>query len=138
VAEEERSEARAGDVDRGGGSDLRLRQLDAGALLGQPARDRADDRHLEAVEDPDRPRADDHEPLNWAKSPAIKRLLVGSPPGSTVGYLRTFALQLGTRIGIGTQSTPRAATSPVNANAVCDSTAESRRIVQRASEARCR
>jgi hypothetical protein len=36
--------------------------------------------------------------------------------------LRTFALQLGTQIGFGTQSTPMAATSPVDADAVCDST----------------
>ena len=52
---------------------------------------------------------------NRAKSPAIKRLLVGSPREAGVSYLRTFALQLGTQISFGTQSTPMAATSPVNA-----------------------
>jgi hypothetical protein len=59
---------------------------------------------------------------NWAESPAIKRLLVGSRKEAEAGYLRTFALQLGTQIGFGTQSTPMAATSPVDADAVCDST----------------
>jgi hypothetical protein len=53
--------------------------------------------------------------FNWAKSPAIKRLLVGSLQEAQVSYLRTFPLQLGTQIGFGTQSTPMAATSPVNA-----------------------
>jgi hypothetical protein len=52
---------------------------------------------------------------NWTKSPAIKRLLVGSLLEAVVSYLRTFALQLGTQIGLGTQSTPMAATSLVNA-----------------------
>ena len=63
MAEEQRAEAGARDVDRGGGADLALRQLDARALLGQAARDRADDRDLEAVEDPHRAEADDDEPV---------------------------------------------------------------------------
>jgi hypothetical protein len=40
---------------------------------------------------------------NWAKSPAIKRLLGGSLKEAQVSYLRTFALRLGTEIGFGTQ-----------------------------------
>ena len=40
---------------------------------------------------------------NWAKSVAIKRLLVGSVREAEVSYLRTFALRLGTKINFGTQ-----------------------------------
>jgi hypothetical protein len=51
-AEEERPEARARDVDRGGQADLAVGDLQARPLLGQARGDRADDRDLEAVEDP--------------------------------------------------------------------------------------
>jgi hypothetical protein len=74
---------------------------------------------------------------NRAKSPAIKRLLVGSPREAEVGYLRTFALQLGTQISLGTQSTPMAATSPSERQTAC-ATRSPRRIVQCASQSRCR
>jgi hypothetical protein len=63
VAEEQRSQASARDVDRGGEADLRLGEPDAGAVLGEAARDRADDRDLEAVEDPHRAETDDDQPV---------------------------------------------------------------------------
>src|SRR5215213_673221 len=56
-------ETGARDVDGRGAADLALRQLDAGAVLGEATRDRADDGDLEAVEDPHRAQADDDEPM---------------------------------------------------------------------------
>jgi hypothetical protein len=63
MAEEQRAQAGAGDVDGGRRADLALRQPDARAVLGEAAGDRADDRDLEAVEDPHRAQADDDQPV---------------------------------------------------------------------------
>ena len=63
VAEEQRAQAGAGDVDAGRDTDLALGDRDAAALLGQPAGDRADDRHLEPVEDPDGAEPDHDQPV---------------------------------------------------------------------------
>ena len=63
LAEEERADAGSGDVDGGSGADLRRRDRDPAARLRQARGDRADDRHLEAVEDPDRAEADHDEPV---------------------------------------------------------------------------
>ena len=64
LAEEQRADAGAGDVDRRRRCTTWLvGEREAAALLGQPRGDRADDRHLEPVEDPDRPEADDHQPV---------------------------------------------------------------------------
>ena len=63
VAEEQRAEAGAGDVDRGGLADLALGDARARSPSRSGGGDRADDRHLEAVEDPDRAEADDHQPV---------------------------------------------------------------------------
>ena len=61
---------------------------------------------------------------NQGKSPAIKRLLVGSVKEAEVSYLRTFALQLGTQIGLVPNRRRWPRRRPVNARPVSDSTAE--------------
>ena len=58
VAEEQRAQAGAGHVDAGRDADLALGDLEAAALLGEPAGDGADDGDLEAVEDPHRAESD--------------------------------------------------------------------------------
>jgi hypothetical protein len=63
VAEEERAQAGAGDVDAGSDAYLALRDGQAAALLGQSTGDRADDRDLEPVEDPHGAEADHHQPV---------------------------------------------------------------------------
>ena len=63
LAEDERPDAGAGDVDRRRRPDLAGRQLDPAALLGQTGGDRPDDRHLETVEDPDGAQPDHDEPV---------------------------------------------------------------------------
>src|SRR6185295_7840544 len=63
LAEEERTEAGTPDIERRRGADLARVEGDAAALFGQPAGDAADDRHLEAVEDPDRPQPDHDHPV---------------------------------------------------------------------------
>ena len=63
LPEEQRAQTGAGDIDRGGRSDVRGVEVDAAAALGQPRGDRADDRDLEAVEDPYRAEPDDDAPV---------------------------------------------------------------------------
>ncbi len=57
LAEEERAQTGAADVEGCRGADLAGVEGDAAARFGQPVADAADDRHLEAVEDPDGARA---------------------------------------------------------------------------------
>jgi hypothetical protein len=63
LAEEQRADARAGDIDRTRGEDLARAQRQPAVVLLQPRRDRADDRDLEPVEDPHRPQPDDDQPV---------------------------------------------------------------------------
>ncbi len=63
LPEEERAHAGAGDVDGRRNADLPRRQLETASLLGEPLGECADDGHLEPVEDPHRPEADDDEPV---------------------------------------------------------------------------
>ncbi len=63
LAEEECADAGAANVERRSRADLARVELDAAARLGESRRDRADDRHLEPVEDPDRPEADHDQPV---------------------------------------------------------------------------
>jgi hypothetical protein len=53
LAEQKRADARARDVDGRSRADVGAGQPDAAALLGHPRGDRADDRDLQPVEDPD-------------------------------------------------------------------------------------
>jgi hypothetical protein len=62
VAEEERAHGRARDVERAADRDLVLADPER-VLLGQPGRDRADDRDLEPVEDPHRSEPEHDEPV---------------------------------------------------------------------------
>ena len=63
LAEEERAEAGAADVEGGRGADLAGVEGDAAARFGEAVADAADDRHLEPVEDPDGAEADHHHPV---------------------------------------------------------------------------
>jgi hypothetical protein len=63
LAEEQRAHARARDVDRPRCQHLAVAEREPAVLLGQPRSDRADDRDLEAVEDPDSPEADHDHPV---------------------------------------------------------------------------
>jgi len=63
LAEEERAEAGAADVEGGRGADLAGVERDAAAVFGQPLADAADNRDLESVEDPDGPEPDHHHPV---------------------------------------------------------------------------
>ena len=63
LAEEQRTEARTGDVDGGGDADLAGGQLDAASRFGQSLGDIADHRDFEAVEYPDATESDDHPPV---------------------------------------------------------------------------
>ena len=63
LTEEQRTQARSGDVDRCGDPDLAGVELDAAALFDQPRGHRADHRDLEAVEDPDGAQPDDDSPV---------------------------------------------------------------------------
>src|SRR5699024_5223891 len=53
LAEEERPQAGADDVDRPGQADLCRADVQTGPVLGEPGSDTADHRDLETVEDPD-------------------------------------------------------------------------------------
>jgi hypothetical protein len=61
LPEEERAQARAGDVEGAGQTDAGGAEVDPAAGLGHARRDRADDRDLQAVEDPDGAEPD-HDP----------------------------------------------------------------------------
>jgi hypothetical protein len=63
LAEEEGADAGAGDIAGGGAADLGGVEGDPRPAFGEPVADRADDRHLEPVEDPDGTEADDHNPV---------------------------------------------------------------------------
>ena len=64
LAEEERADARAGDVQRSRESGhVRGGDPDAGTLLAKATRDATDDRHFKAVENPHGPEADHHFPM---------------------------------------------------------------------------
>jgi hypothetical protein len=63
LTEQQCAEACSGDVDRRGRTDLGRVEIDAAARLREPRRDRAHDRDLEAVEDPDGAEADDDAPV---------------------------------------------------------------------------
>ena len=70
VAEEQRADRRADDVERPADRDLVLADPER-VLLREPRGDRADDRHLEPVEDPDGSEPDDHQPVPVAPGQAI-------------------------------------------------------------------
>jgi hypothetical protein len=72
LAEEERAETGAADVEGGGGADLARVEGDAAAFFGEALADRADDRHLKPVEDPDGPEADHHHPVKSRPRQAIE------------------------------------------------------------------
>ena len=72
LAEEQRADAGAGDVERSGRPDVGGAHVDAAARLGQARGDRADDRHLEPVEDPDGPEADDDPPVEARPRQAVQ------------------------------------------------------------------
>jgi hypothetical protein len=72
LAEEQRADARATDVDRRRRPDPGRADVDPAAVLGQPGTDRADDRHLEPVEDPHRPQAGDDPPVEARPREAIE------------------------------------------------------------------
>src|SRR5690606_28951800 len=61
LAEEERAEACAGDVEGRGRADVAARHVDAAARLGHPGRDGTHDGDLQPVQDPDGAEAD-HDP----------------------------------------------------------------------------
>ena len=64
LPEDERADAGAGDIERRCQSGhVRGGDADTRALLGQAAGDPSDDRHLQAVENPHSPEADDHLPM---------------------------------------------------------------------------
>src|SRR4029077_2454445 len=59
LAEEEGAQAGTPDIEGRGSTNLAGIERDSAARFGQAVADAADDRHLEAVEDPNRPQPDD-------------------------------------------------------------------------------
>ena len=88
IAEEQRARAGADEVPRAGRRRLVRRQVQR-VLLRQRAGDRADERHLETVEDPCDPEADDDEPVPAAPGEAVEpprdHRIDGFPRGSKLG-----------------------------------------------------
>src|SRR5207245_3866645 len=84
IAEEQRADDRTGDVDGAGQAELRRRQAERLRAL-QLRRHRADDRDLEAVQDPYRTERDDDQPVPPRPGQPVD-------PGRDVGFDNVLVL----------------------------------------------
>ena len=92
LPEEERSETGPRDVDRCGRPDRAGSQRDPAALLRQAGGDRPDDRHLEAVENPDCAEAADDKPVETRPGQAVeprRNVRLDHPLGVATTRVRT-------------------------------------------------
>src|SRR5690606_4976915 len=83
LAEHQGPGAGADDVDGRGEADPAGADVDPAARIGQPRRDRADHRHLEAAEQPDRAEPDPDPPVAAGPGQAV---LAGRGPGGSGSF----------------------------------------------------